>query len=107
MTGPGAVPGRGGNAPGTWLSTQQYKEYQQLLKERSQAQQVVSVPLNPARYPSMTLGAGGGGLGPYSVDQPGYGFLAPPAGGMKPSGYGGLPSPRPAGLPRQNPQGVA
>lgn len=97
--------GRGGiagpGAQGTWLSNQQYKEYLELLKQRAQAQQVVSVPLNPATYPGVTIGAGGG-LAPYSVNQPGYGFLAPSGGGAKAAGYGGLPSPRPTGLPKRS-----
>lgn len=101
--GPGGVPGRGGTVQGTWLSNQQYKEYLQLLKDRAQAQQVISVPLNPASYPTVSLGSNAEGLRPYSVTQPGYGFLAPPAGGRKASGYGGLPSPRATGLRRQIP----
>lgn len=99
-----AGPGGGMNgAQGTWLSNQQYNEYLRLLKERAQAQQVISVPLNAATYPSVTLGGGGNGLGPYSVTQPGYGFIAPPASNRKGAGFGGLPMARPAGLPRRTP----
>lgn len=92
-------------AQGTWLSNRQYKEYLDLLKQRGQAQQVISVPLNPANYPGVTIGSGGG-LAPYSISQPGYGFLAPPgtnakAPGSKASGYGGLPSQHSVGLPKR------
>lgn len=99
-----AGPGGGiGGSQGTWLSSQQYKEYLQLLKQRAQTQQVISVPLNSATYPSVTLGAGGGGLGPYSVTQPGYGFVAPPASVGKGGGYGGAPMAHSTGLPKRIP----
>lgn len=92
------IGGQGANPQGTWLTHQQFQEYQQLLKERAQAQQIVSVPLGTASYPTRSLGVGGSGLAPYSVSQPGYGFLAPSSGGGKAAGYGGLPIPRPTEL---------
>lgn len=95
--------GRPGSGTGFWLSNQQYDEYKKLLKERAQAQQIVSPPMTSANYPAMTLGVGGGTLSPYSITQPSYGYLAPPASGGKPSGYGGLPGAYPAGMPRRLP----
>jgi hypothetical protein len=92
----------GGSGQGAWLSSQQYREYLDLLKQRTLANQVVSVPMTPAQYPGVNLGGGGNTLAPYATTQPGYSFLAP-RNASKAAGYGGSPSPRPVVPPRRQP----
>jgi hypothetical protein len=94
-------PATGARAGGAWLSAPQLREYQRLLKQLAQAQAVVSVPLERVAYPSMPLQAAVPSRPAYGLTQPGYSFLAPAGTAAKASGYAGMPSLNPVGLPPQ------
>lgn len=96
--------GPGNAAPasqGTWLNNRQYQEYLNLLKDRARSQAAVSVPLERVGYPTMPLHAAIPGRPAYGLTQPGYSFLAPTGTAAKASGYAGMPSLNPVGLPPQ------
>lgn len=94
--------GASGNpSMGTWLSNQQLQEYQEFLRERARAQAVVSVPLERVAYPATGLQLMVPNRPAYGVAQPGYSFLAPAGAATKASGYAGVPSLNPVGLPPQ------
>lgn len=93
------APGGGAGNQGTWLNNRQYQEYLDLLRERARVQPVVSAPLERVGYPTMPLQAAIPNRPAYGVTQPGYSFLAPAGTAAKASGYAGMPSLNPVGLP--------
>lgn len=94
----GGIPA--GASQGHWLNNQQYQEYLNLLKQRVQAQQVITRPVSMGQVPPKAITTGGAGLAPYSVAVPGYGHVAGPAPAGKAGGYGGQSKPHPALSPR-------